>query len=550
MKHILLTGKYLLLAMLCVVAVSCKDDDKGVDNSALTLLSYTPHEDENIPTEGTIELTFSKPVRQAANTVISINDQAIRVIITDNVVRAHYSMPLADHVNLVIPQGALTDMAGSRAFEGLNLNYPIKLEKRLYDAVVDANGYGDYTTVQEAIDKAPSKATQPYLIFVANGVYNEFITIPQNKPFIHLIGQDREKTKIQFCMSRVKWDDQSKPKPEGWEYSSQNPSYQAQTGLTASNEAVCLVRANDFHAENISFINLYGARADVYGGMFGNGQADAMMTRADRISFYNCAFVSFQDTWWVRNNKSDDWRGLNNRNYADGCWIEGKTDYLYGNGNLLVEGSTFFNVGTSGNVMTAGSHYEGTTWGHIMRDCTVDGVATADGTTYFGRPWQEGPIAVWINTTCRVALDPAGWMDMGCLPKVYGEYNTVDANGTPVDVSKRKTTFAVGGVQTPYEKNIVMTADEVAGYTYENIVMGDDAWNPKSWYTDEKLPAITNVAIDGTTLTWDGQNKAICYLVFRDGVFVGESTETTFAVPSADGVYTVKSVNKYGCLSE
>ena len=33
------------------------------------------------------------------------------------------------------------------------------------------------------------------------------------------------------------------------------------------------------------------------------------MTRADRISLYNCRMVSYQDTWWVRNNQSDRWRG-------------------------------------------------------------------------------------------------------------------------------------------------------------------------------------------------------------------------------------------------
>lgn len=295
---------------------------------------------------------------------------------------------------------------------------------------------------------------------------------------------------------------------------------------------------------------IYGARADVYGGRAANGQADALMTRADRISLYNCRMVSYQDTWWVRNNQSDKWRGLNNRNYADSCWIEGKTDYLYGNGNLLVERSTFFNVGTSGNVMTAGAHFPGTAWGHIMRGCTVDGLPSANGTTFFGRPWQQEPVAVWIDTRCKVSLDPAGWMDMGVLPKVYGEYGTTDAEGNPVDTSRRKTTFAVGGKQVPYPGNIVLDAADAAKYTYDAIITADDGWDPRSYYTDKHLPAPAHVALDGTTLTWDGLNRAVCYLVFRDGVLLGQTTETTYTVPSADGTYTVRAANKYGNLSD
>ena len=193
MNQIITIGKNLAVVLLCVLALACKDD-KTVDGTALTLLSYTPHEDDNIPTEGVIELTFSKSVRQAPDTDITLNGTPVRVIITDNVVRAHYSLPLADHIRLLIPEGALTDMDGAQAFSGLDLNLPVRVEAHPFDAIVDANGHGDYTSVQAAIDQAPANATQPYLIFVADGAYNECITIPANKPYIHLIGQSREGT--------------------------------------------------------------------------------------------------------------------------------------------------------------------------------------------------------------------------------------------------------------------------------------------------------------------------------------------------------------------
>ena len=111
MKRIsIITNLFVCLAV-ALMSQSCKDNENNnIDSSALTLLSYTPEQGGNVATEGVIELTFSKAVRQAPDTDITINGKAIRVIITDNVVRANYSEPLADHVTLDIPEGALTDM--------------------------------------------------------------------------------------------------------------------------------------------------------------------------------------------------------------------------------------------------------------------------------------------------------------------------------------------------------------------------------------------------------------------------------------------------------
>jgi pectin methylesterase-like acyl-CoA thioesterase len=36
----------------------------------------------------------------------------------------------------------------------------------------------------------------PWLIFIKSGIYTELVRIPNNKPFIHFIGQDKDKVKI------------------------------------------------------------------------------------------------------------------------------------------------------------------------------------------------------------------------------------------------------------------------------------------------------------------------------------------------------------------
>lgn len=57
-----------------------------------------------------------------------------------------------------MPAGAIADRSGNPA-PALNLTFTtmerVRPDARLYDAVVAADGSGDYTTVQAAIDGAP-----------------------------------------------------------------------------------------------------------------------------------------------------------------------------------------------------------------------------------------------------------------------------------------------------------------------------------------------------------------------------------------------------------
>lgn len=542
MKRIsIITNLFVCLAV-ALMSQSCKDNENNnIDSSALTLLSYTPEQGGNVATEGVIELTFSKAVRQAPDTEITINGKAIRVIITDNVVRANYSEPLADHVTLDIPEGALTDMNSVQKYEGLNLKYEIKLEKRLYDAVVDKNGNGDYITVQEAIDAAPSELDKPYLIFITNGEYEEYVMIPKKKNFIHLIGQDKDKTIIKYKVTVSKENVTDKYPENPWDYSYLNPA----NNMSSEQCAVMVIFGNDFYAENLTLENTWGTENQ------SGPQADALCTRVDRIAFFNCKLLSFQDTWWVRQATND----ISARNYADNCWIEGAVDYVYGSANLLVENSTLYNV-RAGSVLTAGSQYEGTPWGHVFKDCIMDGndAAKSQG-NFFGRPWRNAPKELFINVDCRIPMDPAGWQDMNTSPGLFAVYNVTDKDGQPLSTEqwKRDYTFKDESreeVTVHYDGKFELTADEAAKYTYENIITSPDGWNPKAFYTSEKLPAVENINLYGTTLSWDGMNKAICYLVFDNGEFIGQTTETTMEVDVNGENYTVKAVNKYGSLSD
>lgn len=554
-KHIYKISNYLFLCMLVLATFACKDDDNSEDTGALALVSSNIAEGATLEeNSGYLELTFNKKVRQAPNTSITFNGADIRIIILNNVVRYKYSTSDNTDCTFKIPSGALLDYNGN-PYEGLTLNFKIMEEEvtpKLFDAIVDPNGNGDYTSIQAAIDAVPSNRTEPYLIFVAKGTYQEFVNVPKIKPFIHLIGQDKETTIITRTLTSAS-NASGDGGEEAWQYSWRNEANQSER----FQEAVTMIYATDFYAENISFENKWGIEK-LIGPM-----AEAMYTANDRIAFNNCKFRSFQDTWQTKVQSSAD-NGINARHYATNCWIEGAVDYFYGNGNVLIENTTLYNV-RYGSVITAANHTAETKWGYVFNNCTVDGINKVDPDKYgtasldyiagkgvaqtLGRPWQNSPITLFLNTKLKFDIDPAGWRDMGAVPALYAEYNTTDKKGKAVDMSKRKTQYLVDNVPYDYKGKTELSYSEYIRYSYENIINGADGWNPKKFM--EKLEAPENVLLSNTTLSWDARYKAICYLIFKeDGTYVGQTTNTSIEVSDTNPGYIVKAANKYGTLSE
>lgn len=292
------------------------------------------------------------------------------------------------------------------------------LTKGVNDAVVDINGNGDYSSIQKAIDEAPSGRTKPYLIFVKSGSYEEVVIVPKEKTLIHLIGQDKNTTVIHYLLNVYldpiegsKWYQND---TAVWKYSvhhAASPTYKFPG-------KVVTILGDGFYCKNISFVNDFGVQAQ-------NGlQSLAINTEVNRIPFNNCAFCSFQDTWMTTTKA-----GINNRLYVDRCWIEGAVDYFYGGCNAYVERSTFYNI-RSDSVFVAPSHKPGTKYGYILDRDTIDGnQAAEDGKLKLERPWNDRPVAVYMNSVMRVLVAPEGRTDMGAIPKSIFEYNSKDTNG-------------------------------------------------------------------------------------------------------------------------
>lgn len=260
-------------------------------------------------------------------------------------------------------------------------------------------------------------------------------------------------------------------------------------------------------------------------------QAMAVRQRGKRAVYKNVTLQGIQDTYYM--NAGDATA------YFETSTVAGQTDYIYGDGTAWFEQCTLYNTGAG--YITAPNTQSGYT-GMVFNECTVDGAASAAGGFCLGRPWNDSPSATFLNTTFKQLPTDAGWGKMtdGLVIRFH-EYGSVDANGTPLDLSTRsiEACNAATGSDNP-----VLTAEEAKAYTVESV-LGTD-WNPQSMAQQLTAPAIS---IDGNNLSWAAVTGALGYAIVKDGSVVGFATGTTFDISlTGAGRYSIRVANECGGL--
>ena len=367
-------------------------------------------------------------------------------------------------------------------------------DNRVYQSIVAADGSGDYTSVQAAIDAVPEDNLCQYRIFVKAGTYREHVYIPLGKSRVSLIGEGADKVFIS--------DDKKSGGPDA---------------IIVDKGATVVVHANDITFQGISFVNSYGVEAE------DGPQALALYAKGDRIALNRCAILGYQDTYRTS-------EAFNGRNYVSNSLILGAVDFIYGSGNAWIEQCTIKINRKSGGWIVAPKHRPTTEWGYVFNNCTL----TADGnpaetSILLGRPWHYQPQTVFLNTRSEITIPDEGWDPcMNGLPSVFAEYNTVDANGKPLDLSKRINRYyriEKGDTIWCTAKN-VLTAEEAARYTVEAVMAGNDNWNPVRIFQPSSQP--------------------IGYAVFADDKLV--AIVPTLEAKYKDARYQARPINAYGCF--
>ena len=475
---------------------------------------------------GSIILTFDKKIK-AGQGVATLDGEAISPFISGKSAIFKYSgLKYNTGYTFTMPAGVLTSRSGNAvaattiAFTTMERRQPAP---RLYDAIVDAaaassvsgDGIATYTTVQAAIDAAPTGRATPWLIFVKNGQYKEHVDIPATKPYIHLIGQTRDGVVIKD--DRLSGGDNA---------------------VHVSVGATVVVNANNTFIEGLTMENIWGHERQA------GPQALALNTVGDRIAMNRVRLLSYQDTWITTSTS-------NNRHYIKNSLIEGAVDFIYNSGNVYLDGDTLEINRPSGGFIVAPSHGADVKWGYVFMNNVLRPVKGMNVTDiWLGRPWHNQPKTVFINLKTYISIPAAGWYEtMGGLPALWADYNTVDAQGNAVDLSQRRDTYYYtddNGEKVYGKAKNHITDEEAAQYTVKNVCGGSDNWQPELMCEACDAPVVKG---QGGVLTWGAVPYAICYVVTKNGDVVGMTTGTGFDGYTEGDDWRVQAVNEYGGLS-
>lgn len=497
------------------------ESEQANDQVAPVLVGSNPENNATgVSATGSIVLTFNERIKAGTGTA-TLNGEAIAPAVNGKTAVFQYTgLDYNAAYTFALPAGVITDRSGN-AYEGITLNFTT-MERtqpaaRLYDAVVAADGSGDYLTVQEAIDAAPEGRAIPWLIFIKNGEYKGHVDIPKAKPYLHFIGQERDKVII-----------------------TDDKLCGGDNALHVSVGATVVVNSNDCYFDNLTLENSWGH--DKQAGP----QALALNTSGDRTVFKNVAMLSYQDTWITPSTS-------NYRAYAKDCFIEGAVDFIYNSGNIYIDNTTLYINRKSGGYIVAPSHGADVEWGYVFMNCRITAPGVPSETdVWLGRPWHNSPKTVFINTIAEVTIPAKGWYPtMGGLPVLWADYNTMDGNGNPVDLSQREDTYYYTVKETGEKvygkaKNY-LTAEEAAQYTVKNVLSGSDNWQPNV-ITESCVAPVATLSDDKTALSWEAVPYAICYVVVKNGTEVSFTTETSMAA-EAGADYVVYAANEQGGLS-
>nr|WP_315251499.1 pectate lyase [uncultured Flavobacterium sp.] len=298
-----------------------------------------------------------------------------------------------------------------------------------FNIVVDQKGNGDFKTIQEAVNAARSYPSKRITISIKDGTYYEKVKVHAWNTNISFIGESRQQTIITY-------DDYFNKIGLG-----RNSTFYTYT---------VLVEGNDFFCKNLTIKNTSGPV----------GQAVALNVNANRVMFTNCTFLGNQDTLYTS--------GEGTKNYFKDCYIEGTTDFIFGDATVLFENCTINSK--SDSYITAASTPKDTTYGYVFKNCKL----TADKNTtkvYLGRPWRPYAKTVFINCEMGKHILPEGWHNWSKpeaeISSFYAEYNCTGEGSQP---------------KTRVAWSHQLKSSEAKKYTIENILDSDSTASTKQWY--------------------------------------------------------------------
>ena len=332
---------------------------------------------------------------------------------------------------------------------------------------VAADGTGDYSTVQAAIDHVPATGG---VVLVAPGTYREQVIINQSHVTLRGTGADPERT--------IVVDDTS----QGTRGS--KPSY-----------ATVHVLGDDFHAANITFQNDFNRTHEQVSA---GSQAQALNMEGDRNILSNVRILANQDTLYIGARGCGQSGSLRapppsstsfplgspsassasrtpctptpTRSYFTHCVVAGNVDFIYGDGNAVFEDCEIHSTAhAAGGYLTAqGKYISSQQSTFVFNRCRLTGEPGLEH-VYLGRPWRPYASVVYMNCVMGAHIDPVGWHEWH-----PGETHNLDT----VFYAEYKSTGPGANPAAREAKSRQLTKAEASQFETVRFLSGTDHWNP------------------------------------------------------------------------
>jgi pectinesterase len=286
-------------------------------------------------------------------------------------------------------------------FIGTALSVPAQPVSYPSSFIVAKDGTGDFTSIQEAVFAVRDLSQQQVTIHIKNGIYREKLLIPSWKTNISLVGENRDSTIITYD------DHAGKRMPTRDEFL-KTDSIRTYTSYTV------LVEGNNCRIENLTIKNTSGRK----------GQGVALHVEGDRFVAVNCSLTGNQDTIYTATE--------NSRQYYSNCFIEGTTDFIFGEATAVFQSCVIKSLANS--YITAASTRPRQAYGYVFLNCSLIADPSVNK-VYLGRPWRPYSKTVFINTEMGAHIVKEGW-DNWRNPSnektvIYAEYKSTGPGANP-----------------------------------------------------------------------------------------------------------------------
>lgn len=293
---------------------------------------------------------------------------------------------------------------------------------------VARDGTAEFRNIDDAIEVCRAFMEYHKVIFVKKGTYKEKLIVPSWLTNIEICGEDRDNTIITY-------DDHANVFIPGTDRK-----------MGTFRTYTVRVDGNDITFRNITIEN-NAARL---------GQAVALHTQGDRLTFVNCRILGNQDTVYTG--------GINTRLYFKDCHIEGTTDFIFGPSTAWFENCTL--LSRTDSYITAASTPQNVEYGYVFNRCKI---VAAEGVSkvYLGRPWRPYAHTLFMNCQLGKHILPVGWHNWSNTQnETTARYCEYDNHGEGAATKERAAWTRQ------------LTKKEAAKVTLENVFRQNGGWIP------------------------------------------------------------------------